>query len=251
MRLTLACEKGGVGKTALATCLARSFAAGGAKILFVDLDVQGNGSDALSDCPEACSTADLFLKDDLPVPRAAEGGILVCRADPSLADLGQDDMAPFSSRADANLARFEENGFQIVIDTPPTLGATLATALLISDQVLIPVESEESSIAGAANVALTVRNLQRVRPGLKIAGIVVNRMKRKPRQVRNLEQIRSHPVLGRLVLPQEISDRDAIAESVSEHVPLRILARRRTAARKANAEIENLAQFVMAKCRHA
>lgn len=249
MRLTLSCEKGGVGKTALAACLARSFAGRGMKILFVDLDVQGNGSDALADCQAAGSTKDLFgaALDAGNVPQEDGGMIAVCKADPSLADLGQDDIAAFSAQADANLRIFEEKGFAIVIDTPPTLGATLATALLISDQVLIPVEPEGSSISGAANVAVTVRNLQRLRPSLKLMGIVVNRMKRRPRQIRNLSEIRSNPILGRMILPQEITDRDSIAESVSDHVPLKALARKRTAARKACAEIEGLAGLVMAK----
>lgn len=40
MRIAFSCEKGGVGKTALAVCLARSFSEHGHKVLFVDLDVQ-------------------------------------------------------------------------------------------------------------------------------------------------------------------------------------------------------------------
>ena len=256
MRIAFSCEKGGVGKTALAVCLARSFSERGLKVLFVDLDVQRNGTDALADCPQICTSGGLFSLDfadtALPDPLSGlkgEGGIAVCAADPSLADLGQDDIDPFVSRGSANLSHLEELGYgAVIIDTPPTLGPTLAAALLLSEKVLIPIEVELSSIQGAVNVAKTVGNLRRAaKPDLELLGVIVNRLRNTPRKHRNLEQIKADPGLGPMLIPQMIRDRDSIAEALSEVVPLKELARKRTAARKARDEIEALASFVMAK----
>lgn len=253
MRIAFSCEKGGVGKTALAVCLARSFAERGMKVLFVDLDVQRNGTDALADCPRICTSAELFSRHfsspGIPDPLGAGAGIACCSADPSLADLGQDDIAPFSQEGGSNISILEAAGYgAVIIDTPPTLGPTLATALLLAQQVLIPIEVELSSIQGAINVARTVANLRKAaKPDLKLLGVVVNRMRNTPRKRRNLEQIKADPGLGSKLIPVMIHDRDSIAESLSEVIPLRDLARKRTAARKAWSEIEALSSFVMSK----
>lgn len=250
MRIAFSCEKGGVGKTALAVCLTRSFAEHDHKVLFVDLDVQKNGTDALSDCPQICTSKDLFLSafsSSFTLPESQN--VLVCGADLSLADLAQDDIEKFATMGNSNLATLEKLGVDtVVIDTPPTLGATLATALLLSEQVLIPIEVELSSVTGAINVAQTVLNLKKIaKPDLNLMGVVINRMRRTPRKLKNLDQIKADPGLGAKLIPYMVSDRDSIAESLSEVVPLRQLARKRSAARKALNEIEALSAFVMSK----
>ena len=249
MRIAFSCEKGGVGKTALAVCLTRSFSEHGHKVLFVDLDVQKNGTDALSDCPRICTSKDLFSPAFSFSMLPESQNIFVCGADPSLADLEQGDIEKFATTGNANLSALEKLGVDtVIIDTPPTLGATLATALLLSEQVLIPIEVELSSVTGAINVAQTVLNLKKVaKPDLNLMGVVINRMRRTPRKLKNLEQIKADPGLGAKLIPYMIFDRDSVAESLSEVVPLRQLARKRSAARKALNEIEALSAFVMPK----
>lgn len=248
MRIAFSCEKGGVGKTALAVCLARSFSEHGHKVLFVDLDVQKNGTDALSDCPMICTAKKLFSSAFSFSSLPESQNILVCGADLSLADLAQNDIDKFATAGNANLATLEKLGVDtVIIDTPPTLGPTLATALLLSEQVLIPIEVELSSVSGAVNVAQTVLNLKKVKPDLNLLGVVINRMRKTPRKLKNLEQIKADPGLGARLIPCMVSDRDSIAESLSEVVPLRQLARKRSAARKALNEIEALSAFVMSK----
>lgn len=248
MRIAFSCEKGGVGKTALAVCLARSFSEHGHKVLFVDLDVQKNGTDALSDCPMICTAKKLFSSAFSFSSLPESQNILVCGADLSLADLAQNDIDKFATAGNANLATLEKLGVDtVIIDTPPTLGPTLATALLLSEQVLIPIEVELSSVSGAVNVAQTVLNLKKAKPDLNLLGVVINRMRKTPRKLKNLEQIKADPGLGARLIPCMVSDRDSIAESLSEVVPLRQLARKRSAARKALNEIEALSAFVMSK----
>lgn len=248
MRIAFSCEKGGVGKTALAVCLTRSFSEHGHKVLFVDLDVQKNGTDALSDCPMICTAKKLFSSAFSFSSLPESQNILVCGADLSLADLAQNDIDKFATAGNANLATLEKLGVDtVIIDTPPTLGPTLATALLLSEQVLIPIEVELSSVSGAVNVAQTVLNLKKAKPDLNLLGVVINRMRKTPRKLKNLEQIKADPGLGARLIPCMVSDRDSIAESLSEVVPLRQLARKRSAARKALNEIEALSAFVMSK----
>lgn len=249
-KLTLSTEKGGVGKTALSVNLARFFAERGKRTLVVDLDVQCNASDSLSDCRTLFNSYELFtmpLGADLIEHdyEATHDPLYVCKGSVKLADLTDANLQQFVTQAEENFKTFENVFDVVILDTPPTLGASLVASLLLSEKVLIPIEVELSSLSGANNVATTIGNLKRVNPKLELLGIVVNKMQNKPRQQRNLEVIRQHPVLGKLLLPTMIYNRDAIAQALSENCKLRDI--KKTAARKALSELNALGRLVMSK----
>lgn len=254
-RLTLTNEKGGVGKTALAVMIGRYAAKHGKRVLFIDLDVQGNGSDALKDCVRPLSAYDLLSKEldekELWKARyamqedAKSKRPWVCNATPEIANLTEKDIQPFVLNANRNLKALEGQVDLVVIDTPPTLGAVLVTSLLLSESVLIPVEVETSSLAGAANVSSTVFNLRKINPRLKIKGIVCNKFQNKPRMLKNFEEISKHPVIGKSLLHTKICNRDSIAEALGESRDIHSI--RKTSARKACQELDALGATVLGK----
>ncbi len=249
-RLTLSTEKGGVGKTAIAVNLARYFAGHGKKTLVVDLDVQGNATDALADCPVIANTFELMNKDLKDRNIEAEGELFVIKADPRLADLESSDVKEVVQKAEENFALWADNFDLIIFDTPPTLGSMLVTALMLSRKIVIPIEVEPSSIAGANNVCTTIVNLKNKlggNPKLDLLGFVINKMQHKPRQLKNLEELRALQGFGKLLVPNMIYNRDAVAQALADHCSLKEVRNKKTAARKAYSEFNKLGEFFMAK----
>lgn len=247
-RLTLSTEKGGVGKTAIAVNLARYFAGHGKKTLVVDLDVQGNATDALADCPVIANTFELMNKDLKDRNIEADGDLFVIKADPRLADLESSDVKEVVQKAEENFALWADNFDLIIFDTPPTLGSMLVTALMLSRKIVIPIEVEPSSIAGANNVCTTIVNLKNKlggNPKLDLLGFVINKMQHKPRQLKNLEELRALQGFGKLLVPNMIYNRDAVAQALADHCSLKEV--KKTAARKAYSEFNKLGEFFMAK----
>ena len=249
--MTLSTEKGGVGKTAIAVNLARFFAGRGKKTLVVDLDVQGNATDALSDCVVIANTFELMNEDlkDRNI-EAADGNLLVIRADPRLADLESSDVKKVVQKAEENFSHWADIFDLIIFDTPPTLGSMLVTALMLSRKIVIPIEVEPSSIAGANNVCTTIVNLKNKlggNPKLDLLGFVINKMQHKPRQLKNLEELRSLQGFGKLLVPNMIYNRDAVAQALADHCSLKEVRNKKTAARKAYSEFNKLGEFFMAK----
>lgn len=251
IRLTLSTQKGGVGKTALAVNLARYFVDKHKKVLVIDLDVQGNASDSLSDCKKVCSSFDLMTKSVsildalLPTIESNNDNICFTSGDGALADLKESNIEAYVKQLEANLNGFEELFDVLIIDTPPTLGPIQVLSLLISQKVLIPIEVEFSSLSGAVNIATTIENLKKINSDLDILGIVVNKMQAKPRLKSNLIEIQNHPIIGQLLLPTLIYNRDSIAQATAEHKHLRDL--NKSAAKKALAEVNALGDYITKK----
>lgn len=240
-RLTLSTQKGGVGKTSLAVNLARYFVDKNKRVLVIDLDVQGNASDSLSDCETICSSFELMTReihlDSNNHP------ICLTKGDGALADLKEVNIESYVKQIGMNLKNFEKFFDVLIIDTPPTLGPIQVLSLLVSHKVLIPIEVEFSSLSGAANIAATIDNLKKINSSLEMLGIVVNKMQSKPRLKSNLIEIQNHPIIGKLLLPTLIFNRDSIAQATAEHKHLRDL--NKSAAKKALSEINALGDYIM------
>lgn len=251
-RLTITNQKGGVGKTAISVDFAR-YASGKKyqkKVLFLDLDVQHNGSDALDNVtiPVPFTAYDFLTKsiiENFNYRDYENSNLLLAKADFKLADLEKLDIVNLIETGDKNIQALSNFIDLIVIDTPPTLGMTLTVALSLSYGVLVPIEPELSSITGAINVTNTLNSLKEKLKvdEINLLGFVINKMQNKPRQIKNVEQIRSNPILKKMLLSQTIANRDAIAESLTEHCDVRTI--KKTAARKAVKELNALGDYLM------
>lgn len=178
--LSISNQKGGVGKTTTAVNLAQAFALLGKRVLLVDLDPQGNATQGLSvslDGVEA-SVADLIRSREFRAENAIyQGeGIDLLPATPLLARVEREMVGVTNSehRLKLHLTRLRDRYDLIVLDTPPTFGPLMNSALNAADRVIVPVDSSYFALVGIKELLAEVREIQgSTNPELAIFGYLL------------------------------------------------------------------------------
>jgi chromosome partitioning protein len=166
-------------------------------------------------------------------------------SDIGLANLEKMSLAEAGSKFRDAIKTLEGQGFDVcLIDTAPSLGVTMAAALLAADYVLSPIELEAYSIQGIKQMVTTIAHLRKANPKLKFLGMVPSKVDaRNPRHARHLEELeRAYP---QLMIPTGVGLRSSIADALASRVPVWKI--KKTAARKATQEIRALAAHVFEK----
>lgn len=181
--LSIANEKGGVGKTTTTVNLAAALGLAGHRVLVIDLDSQGHATEWFglpkSRVPvERSSYAILSGQGQLPqtLVRTGEENVALCAAHPLLAkaalELGSNVEGLFILK-DALRANLPID--YVLIDCPPTKGAVVFNALIAADLVVAPVLSEALSLEGLGELNETVQRVRsRYSPHLPPARILIN-----------------------------------------------------------------------------
>ena len=228
--ISVANQKGGVGKTTTAINLGAALAEEGYNVLLVDLDPQGNASTGLGIEPESrdFTTYDLILDEaelkDV-VKKTLIEGLLIA---PSTTDL---------SSADIEMMSIEKRSFLlhdalrqpaidiyeldfILIDCPPSLSLLTVNAMVASDSVLIPLQSEFFALEGLSQLMLTVREVREAaNPDLRIEGVLLTMYDSR----NNLSQQVEHDAretLGGLVYETIVPRNVRISEAPSYAMPV-------------------------------
>lgn len=180
--ISIANQKGGVGKTTTAINLSAALAHFGKRVLLIDLDPQGNAGRGLGiDVTGLRKSVFDVLSASFDINRAivSAGALLdVLPSNLRLASLdsymqGQGEKEPFLLLKKALLSLKVQYDY-IIIDCPPSLGLLCLNALSASSSVIIPVQCEYFAMEAVAAILATIKKVQgSYNPNLKIEGFLL------------------------------------------------------------------------------
>src|SRR6266853_2055063 len=185
--ISLANQKGGVGKTTTAINLGTALAAIGERVLIVDLDPQGNASTGLGidRRSRSCSTYDVLIGEaplrDAVVPTAVPRlHIAASTMDLSGLELELGSTRDRAFRLRDAIAALNTNATPdtdytyVLIDCPPSLNLLTVNAMAASNAILVPLQCEFFALEGLSQLLQTVEQVRiTLNPNLSIHGIVL------------------------------------------------------------------------------
>ncbi len=178
--VSLANQKGGVGKTTTAINLGASLAAAERKVLLLDLDPQANATSGMGfPKDEAAAMYAVLLGDrslpeivratELPTLFLAPSSVDLVAAEVELAD-SEDRAFRLRNAIDPIRAEYD----YILIDSPPSLGLLTVNGLAAADSVLVPLQCEYFALEGVSQLVGTIERVRSgLNPSLDIEGIAL------------------------------------------------------------------------------
>ena len=160
--ISVANQKGGVGKTTTTVNLSTILAKKGKKVLLIDTDPQGNATSGLGVSKDVeLSVYDILIGDtefDETLQETAIKNLKVCPSNISLAgaEVQLVSMMSREQRLKTKLDKIKDQYDYILIDCPPSLGLVTLNAFTASDSVLIPVQCEYFALEGLGQLINTI-----------------------------------------------------------------------------------------------
>lgn len=225
--ISIANQKGGVGKTTTAINLAASLAALEHKTLLVDADPQANSTSGLSFNPKTIEKSiyecmvngtparDLILKTNVDYLDLLPSHIGMVGAEVEMINLDGRERKMLES-----LKHIQDDYEFIIIDCSPSLGLVTVNALVASNSVLVPVQCEYFALEGLGKLLHTIKIIQsRLNPDLEIEGILLTMYDLRVRLANQVvEEVRTH--FEHLVFDTIIPRNVKLSESPSFGLPV-------------------------------
>jgi chromosome partitioning protein len=239
--LTVANQKGGVGKTTTTVNLAAALALQGAHVLVIDLDPQGNASTALGvdHHSEVPSVYDVVVEGralhEVIAPVEGLDGLLCAPATIDLAgaEIELVSLVARESRLQRALEQYDvwcadqdaPRLDYVLIDCPPSLGLLTVNALVAAPEVLIPIQCEYYALEGVGQL---LRNIELVKahlnPALHVSTVLLTMYDARTRLAAQVaEEVRTHFVqtVLRTTIPRSvrISEAPSYGQTVMTYDP--------------------------------
>jgi chromosome partitioning protein len=232
--MTIANQKGGVGKTTTAVNLAASLSQHGNRVLVVDLDPQGNASTALDvDHHVGVDSVYNALVEDRPLSEVVtevEGmpGLYCAPATIDLAgaEIELVPMVAREQRLTRSIEQLNMDAFDyVLIDCPPSLGLLTINALVAAEEVLIPIQCEYYALEGLEQLLRTVELVRgHLNANLRVSTILLTMYDGRTRLATQVaDDVRSHfgDVVLQTIIPRSVrvSEAPSYGQSVITYDP--------------------------------
>jgi chromosome partitioning protein len=177
--ISVANQKGGVGKTTTAINLSASLALSGEKVLLIDMDPQANASSGLGVDPESKGVYELLMGEVSQKEVIFPTKIETLKIIPSRVDLTGAEIELVNKDSREKILKSALSGVRkdfefIVIDCPPSLGLLTLNALAVSTSVLIPMQCEYYALQGLSHLLKTLKLVKKsINPDLMVEGILL------------------------------------------------------------------------------
>lgn len=227
--ISIANQKGGVGKTTTAFNLGACLADEGKKVLLVDADPQANATSGLGLNPDEGDISVYECIVDGTDPRKAikptcVKGLEVIGSRIDLVGAEVELMQkPDRERVLSRLLRPLKDDYDfILIDCSPSLGLITVNALTASDSVIIPVQAEYFALEGISQLLNTIRIIKsRLSPTLEIEGFLLTMYDARLRLANQIfEELKGH--FGDMVFSTVIPRNIKLSESPSHGLPVNL-----------------------------
>ncbi len=224
--VSVANQKGGVGKTTTALNLAAGLAIAGCRTLLVDLDPQCNATTGLGRSPtdrhgllrsnplrESVVPTDMKGMELLPGSRRFEDVALLA---------GGIEGQRVQEHLNSGLMSFDF----VIVDCPPSVGKLTQVALSTSDEVIMPIQCEYFAMEGLTRMVHVIRDIiQRTSSRLELGGIVLTMYDHELELTHEVErEVREFfgEIVFDAVIPRDVavSEAPSHGESVIEYAPL-------------------------------